>query len=346
MATRTHANRRPGDARATLVRAIPPEDTMQPLEQLEHPVVRDLAWAVFSEDLILAGSLGSETHRLLACNLSRLTPTRLAWLQALDRAPGPLLAHVEDSIWQRLGLYFESLWHFFLDNDAEVDLLAHNLPVRDATRTLGEFDCLYRCRDSGDIVHLELAVKFYLHTGGGNSGTGDDRADWLGPGRRDRLDRKLDHLTTHQTRLAGQPAAQQLLRDRGLAPDRVEVAVKGRLFQRSDRPAPPPTGFNPAQSLLTWYHVDKLERSESEIESECQSPGWVILPRRHWLAPLAPAALCNMQDAPSGSAALRTALGSRFAARNAPLMIASLDEDCRELRRFFVAPTGWPWSPM
>ena len=206
------------------------------------------------------------------------------------------------------------MWHFFLDNDAEVDLLAHNLPVRDATRTLGEFDCLYRCRKSGDIVHLELAVKFYLYTGSGNSGTGDDRADWLGPGRRDRLDRKLDHLAMHQTRLAGQPAAQQLLRDRGLAPDRMEVAVKGRLFQRSDRPATPPTGFNPAQSLLTWYHVDKLEL----IESECESRGWVILPRRHWLAPLAPAARCNTQNALSGTAALRNALLDCFAARNTP----------------------------
>ncbi|MEQ8514944.1 MAG: DUF1853 family protein [Chromatocurvus sp.] len=316
---------------------------MDALRQLENPVVRDLAWAVFSEDLILADALAPRPQALYACSLSDLTPARLAWLKALDRAPQPLLDHVGPRVGQRLGLYFESLWHFFLRCDPTVELLSHNLPVRDAGRTVGEFDCLYRCHDSGDIVHLELAVKFYLHTGAGSGGTGDDRADWLGPGRRDRLDHKLTHLAGHQTRLAEHPAAQRLLKSRSMVPERVEVAVKGRLFCRPDQPCLPPTGFNPARSLLQWDYVDALTGVAGD---ENIGPGHRILPRHQWLAPLG-----LSQDLPSeaspaplyiGTAALQDALRERFAAGSGPLLVASLDAAHCECQRFFIAPPGWP----
>lgn len=315
---------------------------MEALRQLENPVVRDLAWAVFSDDLILADALGPRPQALHACSLSDLTPARLAWLQGLDRAPQPLLDHVGPRVGQRLGLYFESLWHFFLRSDPTVELLSHNLPVRDAGRTVGEFDCLYRCRDSGEIVHLELAVKFYLHTGPGSGGTGDDRADWLGPGRRDRLDRKLTHLSGHQTRLSEHPAAQCLLKSRDMVPDRMEVAVKGRLFRRPDQPCLPPTGFNPARRLMQWDYVDAL----AGLAGDENIGRHRILARHQWLAPLG-----LPQDLPSeaspaplhiATAALRDALRERFAAGSGPLLVASLDAGAREMQRFFIAPPGWP----
>lgn len=316
---------------------------MEALGQLEHPMVRDLAWAVFSEDLILADAVDPRANALRPCALSEATPSRLAWLQALDRSPQPLIDHLESRKEQRLGLYFESLWHFFLRADPGAELLTHNLPVREAGRTVGEFDCLYRCRDSGETVHLELAVKFYLYTGPGSGDSRDERADWLGPGRRDRLDRKLSHLAAHQTRLATDPAACRLLQSRGLTPDRIEVAVKGRLFRRPDQPCRPPPGFNPLCGLQHWHYSDGLA---GPAATDNTVRGHMILSRQHWLAPLGPQAACPAETSPGpvyqGTTALMEALRSRFAKGDGPQLVASLDARQQELRRFFVAPDAWP----
>lgn len=318
---------------------------MTVLEQLAHPVVRDLAWAVFSEDLILAESIGSTPLELQGCTLSNLTPAREAWLLGLDRSPQALLDHVDASRGRRLGLYFESLWHFFLESDPGAVLLAHNLPVRDGGRTVGEFDCLYHCQTSGQIVHLELAVKFYLHAGTGSGGSDDRRADWLGPGRRDRLDRKLNHLATHQTRLADHAAAQHLMEARGLMPGRREVAVKGRLFRRPNQQCVPPHGFNPANALNDWVHIHALNTLDIDRNARFLS----ILPRQHWLSPLVFASP-SQGDMPTelmpaeGPDGLH-AVEERVAVRNSPVLVASLDADRRELRRFFVTPTDWPGQP-
>ena len=321
---------------------------MEALGQLVHPMVRDLAWSVFSDDLILADAIDPQADSLRPCALSELTPARLAWLRALDRSPQPLMDHVGSRNQQRLGLYFESLWHFFLRADPRAELLAHNLPVREKGRTVGEFDCLYRCRDSGETVPLELAGKFYLYIGAGSGGSEDERADWLGPGQRDRLDRKLSHLAGHQTRLATDPAARRLLQDRGLMPDRTEVAVRGRLFRRPDQPCRPPPGFNPLCSLQHWHYSDSLAGPDGNDNT---SGGHVILSRQHWLAPLGPGThgpgtLFAGEVSPGPvyerMADLEQTLHARFNSGDGPQLIASLDSTQRERWRFFVAPKTWP----
>ena len=152
--------------------------------------VRDLAWACFAPPLLVTRELG--VHAAGAGNCAfPLSGGRQLWLEKLDRDATPLLEHLSSIRSQRLGLYFESLWHFFLAQDEEVDLVARNLPVNRDGRTIGEFDCLYFCRRRNCHVHLELAVKFYLgwptQTEPGDTSLA---SEWLGPNARDRLDIK------------------------------------------------------------------------------------------------------------------------------------------------------------
>ena len=123
--------------------------------------VRDLAWACFSPPLLLSPGLAQPEEAVSNCGLG-LTDARRSWLERLDRDARPLLEHLARRRGSRLGIYFEQLWHFFLTEDPAVDLVAHNLPVRADGRTIGEFDCLYYCRERRRHVHLELAVKYYL----------------------------------------------------------------------------------------------------------------------------------------------------------------------------------------
>ena len=120
--------------------------------------VRDLAWACFSPSPMHSHDLAAIDQTIANCGL-RLSPARERWLVDLDRQPEPLHRHLSALHNNRLGLYFERLWHFFLQQDPLVDLLAHNLAVRTPQKTIGEFDCLYYCHQRARHFHLELAVK-------------------------------------------------------------------------------------------------------------------------------------------------------------------------------------------
>ncbi len=125
----------------------------------------------------------------------------------------------------RLGMYFEKLWQLFLLHHPAYQLLLANLPVRDAERTLGEFDLLLRDTIRDRVCHWELALKFYL-----GIDDLDDPGNWHGPGLHDRLQEKLQHLAGHQLRLSQTTAGAAALRAQGLQVDDVRALIKGRLF--------------------------------------------------------------------------------------------------------------------
>src|SRR5690606_32898773 len=131
----------------------------------------------------------------------------LHWLADLDRDPRPLLEALADRHSSRLGLYFESLWKFYIEQHPDWELLGHNLQIGSAGRTRGAFDFLCRYRD--EYWHLELAMKLYL----GLKDSLDPGAwhQWWGPNCNDRLDIKLNHLTQRQLTLSTDPQGREAL---------------------------------------------------------------------------------------------------------------------------------------
>ena len=293
--------------------------------------VRDLAWACFSPALLLSDALQSDIGNAVFT----LTAQRRAWLERLDRDAGPLLAHLAGQRNKRLGLYFESLWHFFLSNDPEVELIANNLPVYTDDRTLGEFDCIYYCRRRQQHVHLELAVKFYLGAPAElPGGEISEWRNWLGPNTRDRLDLKLSHLLQHQIRLSDLPPASAELRRLGIEHPRREIEIKGYLFQPADAALPPPRGFNPGQKFCDWLSIDRLRPSLEQARAD----GFQVLPRSHWLSP----ARADDFQAISNASRLADALSAHFQQSERPLLVAAFDSHGDETTRFFVTGAHWP----
>jgi hypothetical protein len=315
---------------------------MPGIDDLTHPLVRDLAWSVFSADLVSATHLGSADagSAVQPCRVTTLTAERRDWLRRLDATPQALVDAVERAGARRLGLYFEALWQFYLTHGPGTSLLAHNLPVREGGRTLGEFDCLYR-DPRGERVHLELAVKLYLCTRGlpGMTPAEDTRADWLGPGCRDRLDRKLDRLAEHQLDLSRQPAARRLLAERHLIPGRCEAVVRGRLFRHPLQDAEPPPGFPEDASLFAWYRLSDLEG----VQAVPARGPYALLPRLAWLAPLGNRNERNGLTRAQDRAELHSLLSARMALGRGPALVAALDESGTETTRFFVVPETWPF---
>ena len=288
---------------------------------LRTQAVRDLAWACFSPSLLNMPELAT-ADGVGNCVLP-LTPRRREWLQALDRAPESLLEHLSKGHSTRLGLYFEALWQFLLQHDDDVTLLEHNLPVRAAGRTLGEFDCLYYCKQRQRPVHLELAVKFYLQE------TGAAPQRWLGPNSADRLDLKVARLLSHQIRLSETVEGAQALAQIGVNEPLREIEIKGRLFQHMDTGGEHPWGYNDALPMQTWCHQHQLTALAPE------APAYCVLARDQWLAPVA---------ARDNELLDRPALCERLLADSLhrPLQAACFDASGAETQRFFVVSNDWP----
>ena len=289
---------------------------------LQTPEVRDLAWACFSAPLLDSHSLGEDCP-LYNCQLP-LDGERQRWLHDLDAAPQPLLDWLADSRRGRLGLYFEQLWQFFLQRDQQVDLLAHNLPVRAAGRTLGEFDLIYYCHTRQRHVHLELAVKFYLLRPGASSAW----HNWLGPNSRDRLDRKIERMRQHQLRLADTPAGAAVLNALGVSEVLREMEVKGRLFRHLHAPASAPPCTHQGLQLERWLRC-------AELEDFLQSRySYGLLQRQQWLAGTVHQRALSPGD-------LQQGVAKELRLHGRPVQIVAVGPGGEE-RRYFVVPDSWP----
>jgi hypothetical protein len=248
------------------------------LDTLVDPAVRDLAWLLFSADLLRA----QPPLAPLAKWWADAGEARAAhdWLVQLDRDPARLYAALAAAPTHRLGRYAEILLGWFLANGPAAQLVAQNVALRRAGHTLGECDFLVRTR-AGERLHWELAVKCYLHAGV-NEGAQAALTDFVGPNLRDRFDLKLAHLRDHQLRLTTREEFASL----GYGgPWPAQMFVKGWLFYRAGQAAVSRVEDAPELSVdhgRGWWvtHSDWLAFAQQQA-----ADGWSALPRLAWLAP-------------------------------------------------------------
>ncbi|MEM1155581.1 MAG: DUF1853 family protein [Pseudomonadota bacterium] len=306
-----------------------------------NQAVRDLAWSCFSASLISGEALAAEGHPLQNCE-PVLTPERKEWLLRLDRRPNRLLAYLSERPAQRLGIYFERLWQFFLREDPQFELVAHNLPVRDASATLGEFDIIYWCHRRCSHVHLELAVKFYLGHSPGNSAQRSSSREsqwrqWLGPNAKDRLDIKLNRLQQHQSALTRLPQAQAQLAALGVGNIIPEVAIKGYLFTPLSPAMDNPVGYNARGQMQRWFSIEQLNASSAELQGDY----FLTLPKARWLSPICAASFRECVMRSNLTSSLQSILAG---AKGRPQLTAALDAQGNEQYRFFTTPEHWPYN--
>ena len=297
--------------------------------------MRDLAWTCFSAPLVHIGQLAGAKGTISAY-VPQFTHDRQRRLEQLDEDPTALLQHLSVRPTHRLGVYFEQLWHFFLQQDPETELIAHNLAVHDGGRTIGEFDCIVYDKQSRCHVHLELAVKFFLgvQQPATDKPIAGSALHWLGPDKKDRLATKLDQLLLRQIMLSDAPAAKSILHELGIADITRRIALKGYLFQPVRDPLPVPPGYNAACPLSCWVTLNQLQH-------HCATSGantFAILPKRRWLSP----AQCDTSAEKLHRHELNVAVAQKLGADDYPLLVAALDGSGKESSRFFVTQPDWP----
>ncbi len=236
--------------------------------------------------------------------------TAVASVVGLGRSGGQSPAPI-----RQVGRWFERVHLTALRGMPGVEVLAANEPLRDGNRTIGELDVLFR-RDAR-IVHREVAVKYYLA-----AKPGTHCSAWLGPGKRDRLDLKLDRLATHQITVARQARDAEAWPENLPFPDETEVLMLGALFSpRGEKRLP--EGAHEEADHGHWYFA-------SEFAETFGDAPWCDLEKPWWLSPE------HARGEPS-KAARDLVRGLRR-----PALVARVDT---EVERAFVVPDGW-WDDL
>ncbi|VVP67107.1 hypothetical protein PS910_00144 [Pseudomonas fluorescens] len=298
--------------------------------QLRQAPVRDLAWVILAPPM-LQQTPWPQRHPLAGSDwvtdLGRLRD----WLQALDRDSGALRQWLAGITSHRLGLYYERLWQFALQQAPGVELLAANLPIRNGGHTLGELDIVMR--DGEGVHHLELAVKFYL---GPSAGDGTDAGNWLGPGCHDRLGLKLAHLAGHQLPISARLEGRQALAGLEIDAAHAHLWLGGYLFYPWAGPVQPPTGASPEHLRGRWLH----RRDWETCRAQAGFAHWRPLPRHAWLAP----ARVSAADRCTGAQLDEhiQALPEDFRAQLLVRLEEASDGDWQEAERLFLVADGWP----
>ncbi len=309
------------------------------LSRCHHPLVRDLAWIMLTPDLIATPWPGRPGREALGLESS----ARLRdYLAAQEANPQALERRVGDTASGRMGHYHERLWQYLLDTAPGTRLLASNLRILQGKRTLGELDLLYRRRDDPGLVHLEVAIKFYLGLPDG-PGMASDQSRWIGPGGADSLATKREHLDRHQLRLTRQPEAlaaiRQLTHPRDLgppeqAPIRAQLAMPGVLFYPWHHDLPPPREATPDHLRGQWLHWPAWRRLRDGLPAHARA-AWLAKP--HWLALPRDEAFLPLRD-------VEARLAEHFTRSASPVQIALIGPASQGAgyRRLFVVDASWP----
>lgn len=238
------------------------QNLVEPWQQYQHPLVRQLAFAVGSPNILctLPPELTLKHHfefhdaHVWQQHLQQYQPR----LQALDRDATRLEDFVRQLKSTRLGLRFEMLvWFWLLDDDYHpYELLGHSIQIIDGPKTVGELDFLILNHDTQQIEHWEIALKYYL------AESDLSLPHWYGLNRSDTLNRKLTHFTQKQF---------QFTEALGQTIDKRYCMLKGQLYLPSSSEVKIlPTWVNTARRIGTWGnqipnkqdHFYRLQRHE------------------------------------------------------------------------------------
>jgi len=329
--------------------AAPSPDLAARLAALRDPAVRDLAWLLYSADLLRPSPTAPLAELWESPEEAASTA---AWLRALDCDAQALHDALAAARATRLGRYAEELLGWFLREGPHTRLVAANVALRLAGRTIGECDFLVET-SRGRRLHWELAVKCYLCVERGDGSL----SDFVGPNLRDRFDRKRAHLLDHQLRVSARAEFAALCHP---GPWIAQMLIKGWLFYRAGAGVARTTHAGPAALASAhprgWWvtHADWPAFADAQ-----QAAGWSVLPRLAWLAPrrldreaaadrTSPAADYgngNRSGITIAPPAPPQTLTDSFEPQPEPLMVAAFslhDDGYRELSRGFIVPDDWP----
>lgn len=172
------------------------------------------------------------------------------------------------------GKKMEVLFSHYIRSSKRYELLAENLQIRNEETTLGELDFLIRDKQELEILHVEMACKFYLNRPGLNN---EKMACWIGPNGRDRLVDKMKKLRERQFPMLHHSAVGEQLQKLNVEPTAVKqkLFLPGILFLPKSQETDSKLNADPVQGY--WLSTEDF------IESDFSNSQLAIPAKENWL---------------------------------------------------------------
>lgn len=120
----------------------------------------------------------------------------------------------------RLGHLVEKIVSELIKSSTNYQVIYENVQVIEAKKTIGEIDFIIEDQNLRQLIHLEVAYKFYLFD---PSISSEPINNWIGPNRNDSLKEKLEKVKKKQFPLLYHKAAKSKLKNIGI--DEVSQAL-------------------------------------------------------------------------------------------------------------------------
>ncbi|GHC55256.1 DUF1853 family protein [Ulvibacter litoralis] len=128
-----------------------------------------------------------------------------------------------------VGKQAEFCFETYLKSTENYKILTANIQIQGTSETLGELDYLVYSINNKQILHIELACKFYVHDVSYDT---NEESHWIGPNRKDTLSDKLGKLKEKQFPLLFKSETKKKLATLGIETDSIvqQVCLKAFLF--------------------------------------------------------------------------------------------------------------------
>lgn len=247
----------------------------EPWLQFNHLIVRQLAFVIASPNIIQAIPPSFQSDTTIELHSTEFWNTQYEQyytrLTALDKNPKELIDFLAKLKSTRLGLRFEYLMWFWLQDSEyhDYEILGHSIQIIEAKNTLGEIDFLVKNKVTYQIEHWEVALKYYL------AESEKDLTQWYGLNRSDTLFRKLNHFFQKQF---------QFSKVNGYQIEKKKMILKGQLyfpleFSLENLPLwvnqNRRVGYWGVQPLENYYRLERQEWiCKSNKTEHCTSKWW------------------------------------------------------------------------
>jgi hypothetical protein len=291
--------------------------------------VRDLAWAIGSCPLMVAEALPGS----LLCLDEEWCKQQLSlhrdWMKSLDQDSSVLSTWLEEHNPVLIGKRFEALVGFWLTNSPHFNLISSNLTLQENGKTTGEIDFITEELDTGRILRMEVACKYYL-----GSHKSSEWKNWIGPNGIDNLELKLKKIP------------------RQLSTKTVEISnsevkltpawfLKGYFFHHySILGKHRDTKWSDPHYNAGWF----LRTNELNVISN-EFAQWLILPREFWMSPYSgePGEFEIFDGSEMKKQVMRLIQLHQKAQMVVQVQVS--DNRVTEMSRGFVVKPSWPFMP-
>ena len=191
---------------------------------------------------------------------SELTGLEVFQLSSLQLTSIPGIKLPKD---RRLGHLVEKVVSGGIKASPHFEMIAENIQLIEEKQTIGELDFLIRDKVTGEVIHLELAYKFYLYD---PTISELEIENWIGPNRNDSLIEKLNKLKEKQFPLLFHP----IINDR--FPELNMESIEQNICLISNLYIPLKQNLNLSEVYLHfikgfYYYFDEIK---SILPAECQ----------------------------------------------------------------------------